>query len=110
MIVARDHAEPDEVRAAVDWYNAGQNLLTPHGPSCYPGITVVRLAPHHAESFICPEDGQTIVALGGEKIYSYQTPTGASAQGFRLHKGDRATRVRSDLPFFLCAWRVVRAR
>lgn len=93
----------------IETYTAGQNLLTRHPPESYRGVVVVRVAPHHGESFICPGDGQTFRALGGEKIYGYETPAGVRAQGFSLRAGDRATRVRSDLPSFLCEWRIERA-
>ncbi|MFO0983650.1 MAG: hypothetical protein U1E76_18295 [Planctomycetota bacterium] len=93
----------------VESLTAGQNLLTPHDPARYPGLTVVRLMPHHRQAFICPQDGQVIAALGGERIYGYQTQSGARAQGFTLRPGDRAQRVRSGLPCSLCEWHIERA-
>lgn len=91
-------------------YQAGRNLLTPHGPEGYPGLLVVRPGERWAVHVIVPEDGATIVARGGEKIYAYETVDGGRADGFELHPGDRATLVRSGLPFSLVEWRVERAR
>lgn len=88
----------------------GRNLVTPHGPKLYPGLLVVRPGPEWTVAVIVPETGQTIVARGGERLYGYQTVDGGCAQGFELQEGDRATLVRSGLPFALAEWRVERAR
>ena len=89
-------------------YRSGRNLLTPHGPEAYPGLLVVKPGPDWDTCVVVPDDGATIVARGGEKIYAYETVDGGRAQGFELRPGDRATLVRSDLPFALVEWRVQR--
>jgi hypothetical protein len=58
---------------------------------------------------IVPEDGQTVRAVGGERTYGYETVDGGRAEGFELRAGDRATLVRSGLPFALVEWRIERA-
>jgi len=58
---------------------------------------------------IVSEDGATILARGGEKVYAYDTVDGGHADGFELGPGDRATLVRSRLPFSLVEWRVERS-
>jgi len=58
---------------------------------------------------IVPNEGDTIVARGGELNYSYDTVDGAHAQGFRLRSGDRATLVRAGLPHAFVEWRIERA-
>jgi hypothetical protein len=88
---------------------AGRNLMTPHPSDCYPGLRVVRPGPGWAMGIIVPEDGQTIVATGGEKVYAYETVNAVRADAFELRAGDRATLVRSDLPAFLVEWRIERA-
>ncbi len=88
---------------------AGRNLLTPHGPDQYPGLLVVKPDPRWEVHVIVPDDGATIVARGGEKIYAYETVDGGRADGFELRPGDRATLVQSNLPFFLVQWRIERA-
>jgi len=93
----------------VESRQGGRNLVTPHGPADYPGLTVVRPDPRWAVSVICPEPGQTIVAKGGERLYAYQTVDGAPADGFELRPGDQATLVRCDLPFSFSEWRLTRA-
>ena len=87
---------------------SGRNLLTPHGPEHYPGLLVVKPGPEWDTHVIVPEDGQTIVALGGERIYGHETVDGGKAEGFELAPGDRATLVRSGLPFSLVEWRLER--
>ena len=85
------------------------NPMTPHGCDKYQGLLVVDVAPGWPYNVIVPNDGETIVALGGERILAYKTPSGAVADGFTLRPGDRATRVRSDLPSHLAEWKVDRA-
>ncbi len=87
----------------------GRNLMTPHGVDDYPGLLVVRPGPGWDLAVIVPNEGDTIVARGGELTYSYDTIDGAHAQGFRLRAGDRATLVRSGLPHFFVEWRIDRA-
>lgn len=90
-------------------YRACRNVLTPHGPESYPGLLVVRPGPGWQVAVICPNDGETIVALGGERVYGYQTAGGVPADAFELSPGDRATIVASGLPAGLSEWRVERA-
>lgn len=85
---------------------AGRNLLTPHGPEGYPGLLVVKPGPEWDTFVIVPEEGQTIQALGGEKVYAYETVDGGRAEGFELAPGQRATLVRSGLPHALVEWRI----
>lgn len=93
----------------VETYKAGRNLLTTHGPESYPGLLVVKPG-HDWEVFvIVPEDGSTVVARGGERVYAYETVDGGRADAIELRPGDRATLVRSGLPFSLVEWRVERA-
>lgn len=93
---------------AVETRVGGRNVLTPHGPDGYPGLLVVRPGPEWKVCVIVPEDGQTILARGGEKTYSYQTVDGGRAEGFELQPGDEATLVRSGLPFSMVEWRIRR--
>jgi hypothetical protein len=86
----------------------GRNLLTPHAPEQYPGLAVVKPGPEWDTFVIVPEDGQTILALGGETVYGYETVDGGRAEGFELARGERATLVRSGLPFALVEWQIVR--
>jgi len=86
----------------------GLNVVTPHAPEAYPGLQVVRPGSWRY-AVIVPRDGDTIVARGGETLYGYRTPDGGVADGFRLEPGDRATRVRSDLPWSMAEWRVERS-
>ncbi|MCL4821067.1 MAG: hypothetical protein KJ067_18170 [Vicinamibacteria bacterium] len=86
---------------------AGRNLLTPHGPESYPGLRVIRPG-GWPESLIAPADGQTVVALGGEHCYPYETVDGGRAEGFELAAGDRATSVHLGPPHHLAEWRIVR--
>jgi hypothetical protein len=85
---------------------SARNLLTPHEPESYPGLLVVKPGPEWDTFVIVPEDGQTIRALGGEKVYGYETVDGGRAEGFELREGERATLVRSGLPFSLVEWRI----
>ena len=89
-------------------FRSGRNLLTPHGPEDYPGVLVVKPGPEWDTFVIVPDDGATIAARGGEKVYAYETVDGGRAEGFELRPGDRATLVRSDLAFALVEWRVER--
>jgi hypothetical protein len=88
--------------------HSGRNLLTPHGPESYPDLLVVKPGPDWDTFVIVPEDGQTVLARGGEKVYGYETIDGGSAEGFELGRGDRATLVRSGLPFSLVEWQIER--
>ncbi len=93
----------------VETYLGSCNPLTPHDCDQYAPLLVVHPAPGWPYNVIVPSDGETIVALGGERILAYTTPGGGVAQAFELRPGDRATRVRSGLPFHLAEWRVERA-
>jgi hypothetical protein len=93
----------------IDHYTASLNPLTPHDCDRYEGLLVVKAGPQWAYNVIVPNDGQTIVALGGERVLAYKTPTGGVAEGFELRPGDRATRTKSGLPFHLAEWRIERA-
>ena len=90
-------------------FRSGRNLVTPHAPEGYPGLLVVKPGPAWDVFVIVPEDGATVVGRGGEKIYAYETVDGGNSQGFKLRPVDRATLVRSGLPFSLVEWRVERA-
>jgi len=92
----------------IEVFRSGRNLLTPHGPEGYPGLQVVKPDRDWDVSVIVPEDGATFVARGGEHVYSYRTVDGGQAQAFELRSGDRATLVRSGLPFSLVEWKVER--
>ena len=94
---------------AVESVQGGRNVLTPHNPSAYEGLLVVKPGPQWEPWVIVPEDGQTIVARGGEKTYGYETIDGGHAAGFELRRGDRATLVRSGLPYAFVEWRIERA-
>jgi hypothetical protein len=87
---------------------SGRNLLTPHGPEHYPGLLVVKPGPEWDTFVIVPEDGETVLAWGGEKVYGYETVDGGRAEGFELRPGERATLVRSGLPFSLVEWEIER--
>jgi hypothetical protein len=87
---------------------SGRNLLTPHRPESYPGLLVVKPGPEWDTFVIVPEDGQTVLALGGEKVYGYETVDGGRAEAFELAAGERATLVRSRLPFALVEWLIER--
>ena len=90
---------------------SGRNLLTTHGPDAYsyPGLLVVKPGPGWDVFVIVPEDGATVVARGGERVYAYDTPDGGHAAGFELGPGDRATLSQAGLPFALVEWRIERA-
>jgi hypothetical protein len=96
---------PPEIEAL----RGGRNVLTPHPGEAYPGLRVIRPG-EWDESLITPEAGQTIVALGGERVHPYQTIDGGRAEGFVLARGDRATVVVLGLPFHMAEWRIERAR
>ena len=83
--------------------------MTPHASDQYAGLLVIIVAPGWPYNVIVPNDGETIVALGGERILAYTTPSGTVAEGFELRPGDRATRVKSGLPAHLAEWKVERA-
>src|SRR5258708_39690362 len=91
-------------------YRAGRNLVTTHGPEGFPGLLVVKPGVAWDVFVIVPAGGATIVARGGEKVYGYDTLEGGHADRFELQAGDRATLVRSGLPFSLVEWRVERER
>jgi hypothetical protein len=104
VALREDHpAVPEETRIG------GRNLVTTHGPECYPGQLVVKPGPRWDVFIIVPADGATVVARGGERVYAYDTVDGGHAEGFSLAEGDRATLVRSGLPFALVEWRIERA-
>lgn len=88
----------------------GRNVLTTHGPEDYPGLQVVKPGPEWQFFVIVPQDGQTIEARGGESTYAYETADGGRARGFTLAPGDRATLVRSGLPFAFVEWRIERGK
>lgn len=92
----------------IETFQSARNLLTPHEPEGYPGLLVVKPGPEWDTRVIVPEDGATIVAKGGEKVYGYETVDGGRAEAFELRPGDRATLVRSGLPFSLVVWQVER--
>ena len=92
-----------------DTYRSGRNILTTHGPEDYPGLLVVKPGSDWDVFVIVPEDGTTVVARGGEKVYAYATVDGGRADGFELQPGDRATLSRSGLPFSLVEWSIERA-
>jgi hypothetical protein len=72
-------------------------------------LLVVKPGPGWHVSVIVPNDGETIVALGGERIYGYDTVDGGHADSILLGPGDRATLLRSGLPFALAEWSIARA-
>jgi hypothetical protein len=90
-------------------YRASRNVLTPHAPADYPGLTVVVPGPGWEIAVICPRDAESFVARGGERVYAYETPGGGRADGFLLRAGDRATLGTARLPHGLWEWRVERA-
>jgi hypothetical protein len=90
-------------------YRGARNLVTTHGPEDYPGHLVMKPGSTWEVFVIVPEDGATIVARGDEKVYGYDTVDGGQADGFELRAGDRATLVRSGLPYSLVEWRIERA-
>jgi len=86
---------------------SGRNVLTPHGEECYPGLRVIRPGRWDL-SLIVPGVGDTIVALGGETVYAYETVDGGRAQGFSLRRGDRATLVSRDREHCFSEWHIER--
>jgi hypothetical protein len=94
---------------AFETLNAGRNVLTQHGPEHYPGLQVVRPSAQWLVHVILSEEGQTIEARGGERVYAYDTVDAGHAEGFVLEAGDRATLVRSGLAHFMVEWRIERA-
>lgn len=92
----------------IEHYRGSRNPLTPHPCDRYGTLLVVSVGRGWPYNVIVPNDGDTIVALGGERVLGYTTPDGAVAEPFELRPGDRATRIRSDLPAHLCEWRISR--
>jgi hypothetical protein len=90
----------------VELIRAGRCLLTPHPPEAYPGVRVVWPGPDWEEGLIVATEGQSFIALGGERIYAYETIGGVRAQGFVLEAGDQATALRTGLPAHLVEWRI----
>ncbi len=90
-------------------HRSGRNLLTAHPAAAYPGLRVVKPGERWSVSLIVPADGQTVLALGGERVLGYVTPSGVLADGFELRAGDRARMVAWDLPASLVEWDVERA-
>jgi hypothetical protein len=97
-----------DMGASVEVVRGGRNVLTDHPAEAYPGLLVVRPGQWDL-SLIVPTAGQGFVALGGEKVYAYETVDGGRAQGFELRPGDQATVVALDLPFAFAEWRIERA-
>jgi hypothetical protein len=93
----------------VETVRGARNLVTPHPPDAYADRLVVKPGPGWKLFIIVPEDGQTLLARGGEEAYGYVTVDGGRAQGFTLRPGDRATIVRSSLPHAFVEWRIERA-
>ena len=56
---------------------------------------------------IVPEDGQTIRAVGGEKVYGYETVDGRRAEAFEL-AGRAGDAPPPGLPFSLVEWQIDR--
>jgi hypothetical protein len=94
---------------SMETLRGGRNLVTPHAAEGYAGLLVVRPGPEWQVGVIVPEVGQTIVGRGGERLYSYRTIDGASADGFTLEAGDRATLVCAGLDHSFAEWRLERA-
>lgn len=88
-------------------YLGAHNLKTTHGPEQYPGFLVV-IPCQWSYGVIVPQDGQTLIARGGERLIPFRTAGGAEAQGFTLAPGDRATRVRTGLAHAFAEWHVIR--
>lgn len=103
----QSQAEAETGAEQVEIYRGAHHLTTQHGQEHYPGLLVV--VPF-AWSFgvIVPQDGQTIIGRGGERLIPFRRIKGEPAQGFTLAPGDRATRVRMDLPDSFAEWHVVR--
>ncbi len=95
----------------VETFRACRNLVTPHVEDAYPGHITYR-PPGWTMLYLCPAEGATFVARGGESTSGYALPSGVTADGFTLEPGDRATVVTWLGPQdgFLATWRVERAR
>lgn len=91
----------------METFCGGANLSTPHPADSYSGVRVVSVE-RWSYQVIIPQDGQVLTACGGEQLAAYRMADGVEAQGFVLKPGDRATRLRSNLPRGLCEWRVER--
>jgi hypothetical protein len=100
-------ADTLEGHTVTETFRSGRNLLTPHAPTSYPGLQVIRPG-RWDMSLIMAGTGQTVVALGGERVFAYETVDGGRAQGFELRAGDRATVVRMGLAYGLAEWRIER--
>jgi hypothetical protein len=105
---APDEAGARETGTSVEVVRGGRNVLTGHPAEAYPGLRVVRPGKWE-QSLIVPSAGQGFVALGGEKVYAYETVDGGRAHGFELRPGDQATVVSLDLPFAFAEWHIKRA-
>ena len=93
----------------IETFRAQRTLYTSHPADRYPGFHVFQ-APHWKElRLICANPGQSFVALGGERVYAYETQGGVKAEAFTLNPGDRATFVSDQQPAFLAEWRIERA-
>lgn len=86
----------------------GVNLTSPHPPKAYADVRCIEV-PGWQYFVIVPDDGKPFLALGGERLLSYETPTGGQAEGFELQPGDRVTRVRTGLRWQFAEWRIERA-
>lgn len=104
MSTSEDRQSP----APVEIYRGAHHLTTHHPKEDYPGLLVV-IPFEWSFAVIVPQDGQTIVARGGERLIPFPTISGQEAQGFTLSPGDRATRIRTDLPNSFAEWHVVRS-
>jgi hypothetical protein len=93
---------------SVEIYRGAHNLTTAHSQEHYPGLLVV-VPFEWSYGVIVPQDGQTFTARGGERLIPFRTIRGDVAEGFTLAPGDRATRVRSDLPHAFAEWHVIRS-
>lgn len=103
MIPDPQPAEPVEI------YRGAHHLTTSHAKEQYPGLLVV-VPFQWSFAVIVPQDGQTITAVGGERLIPFRRIKGDPAQGFTLAPGDRATRMHIDPSSSFAEWRVVRAR
>ena len=95
-------------RMSVGTCRGGRNVLTPHPVEAYPGLPVLP-GPEGQVRVIVPRVGETIVAVGGERLHGFETVDGGLAGGFDLGPGDRATIVREGLAHSLVEWRIERA-
>ena len=94
----------------VQVFVSSRSLHTTHDGASYAGIRAVRPGPGWNATILVLSPGQTVVALGGEHCFAYETPDGARAEGFELKQGDRATLLRWHHPGWLAEWRVERGR